>query len=37
MLIAMMGSTYQSVIAKSEKEWRKQVESNSTKGSGVGG
>lgn len=24
MLIAMMGNTYQSVIAKSEKEWRKQ-------------
>ena len=34
MLIAMMGSTYQSVIAKSEKEWRKQIGSNSTKGSG---
>ena len=25
MLIAMMGNTYQMVIAKSEKEWRKQV------------
>lgn len=25
MLIAMMGNTYQSVIVKSEKEWRKQV------------
>ena len=37
MLIAMMGKNCQSVIAKSEKEWRKQVGSNSTKGSGVGG
>ena len=32
MLIAMIGNTCQSVIAKSEKEWRKQVGSNSTKG-----
>ena len=32
MLIAMMGNTYQSVIAKAEKEWRKQVYSNRSKG-----
>ena len=37
MLIAMMGNTYQSVIAKSEKEWRKQVGSNRSKGRRGGG
>ena len=35
MLIAMMGNTYQSVIAKSEKEWRKRV--GSSKSCMVGG
>ena len=37
MLIAMMENTCQSVMAKSEKEWRKQVGSNRSKGRMRGG